>query len=413
MSDNYKAIVAKVETLEPIPGADRILLATVAGEQVIVGKDLWKEGDVGIYFPISVLLSHDYMMNNALYRKNPDTGEAMGGYMEPDRRVRFIKMKGVGSRGIFMSITSLEYLGRGIPNLRIGQEFDELFGIKICERYTTAAVLPQNKNQKVGKARSKKYLNFYEIGDTGRLTNNLHRFKDGDVWVITEKLHGTSARTGNVELEQKPNLIDKVLSKFGYSKSKKFDVISGTRRTVIGENDRAGNDDYRQYYHAYFKPMLSPGMIVYYEIVGPGIMPNHNAQELKDVSQKYGKNIIYSYGATSGSYRAFVYKIVTHSVDGNVVVFSWDQLTEWCNKYDVNHVPVLDTIIYDEEHKKVLMTGLGMAADGDSILDNRHPREGIVIHTKYGPFKFKSDVFCQLEGIALNSTQYVDPEDTV
>lgn len=44
---NHKAIVAKITRIEEIPGADRIHLATVLGESVVVSKE-WGVGFEGI-----------------------------------------------------------------------------------------------------------------------------------------------------------------------------------------------------------------------------------------------------------------------------------------------------------------------------------------------------------------------------
>lgn len=383
-----------------------------------MGKNLWEIDDIGIFFPVNVVLAHDLMMYNKLYRKHPETGEVMGGYMEPDRRVRFIKMKGVSSRGLFLPLTSLDYLSKSVhdytKSLKVGMSFDSLDGVVICERYVTAIAEQPQKNQKVGKAKSRRFKNFYEIGDTSKLTANVARFEK-DVWILTEKLHGTSARTGFLELEQEKNWLDKVLSKFGFERKKVFGHISGTRRTVIGENDSLnGKEDYRQYYHRFFKERLKPGQIVYYEIVGPGVMPKHDIQTKSDIQKLYPGNVIsYSYGLENGDYEAYVYKIVDHTSDGRVIVYSWDQLVEWCNQHEVKHVPVVSTIFYQPELRKEIMTNIGYYADGPSELDARHPREGVVVKNSKGDFKFKGDTFCTLEEIMLNSNQYVDPEDTV
>lgn len=52
---------------------------------------------------------------------------------------------------------------------------------------------------------------------------------------------------------------------------------------------------------------------------------------------------------------------------------------------------------------------------GSSTLDDGHIREGVVVRVE-GPgvdfhLKYKSFWFCELEGIAKNKDDYVDPED--
>lgn len=45
----YKAIIAKIDKISAIQGADRIQTAYVLGEQVIVSK-YWQPGEKGVYF---------------------------------------------------------------------------------------------------------------------------------------------------------------------------------------------------------------------------------------------------------------------------------------------------------------------------------------------------------------------------
>ena len=79
-SGDYNAVVCALTNLRPHPNADRLLIAMAAGYQVIVGLEA-KEGDIGILFPEGGRLSHEMLMANNLYRKNPATGQPMGGYL--------------------------------------------------------------------------------------------------------------------------------------------------------------------------------------------------------------------------------------------------------------------------------------------------------------------------------------------
>jgi len=47
----YNAIVAKISALDPHPNADRLQIATVLYNKVIVGLDQ-KVGDIGVFFHI-------------------------------------------------------------------------------------------------------------------------------------------------------------------------------------------------------------------------------------------------------------------------------------------------------------------------------------------------------------------------
>lgn len=74
----YKAIIAKIDRVNAIQGADRIQTAYVLGEQVIVSKD-WQPGKNGVLFPADAQLSEDFCKNNNLYRdsdKNKDKNKS-------------------------------------------------------------------------------------------------------------------------------------------------------------------------------------------------------------------------------------------------------------------------------------------------------------------------------------------------
>ena len=74
----YSALVCKISNFRPIKGADRIQLATVAGYNVIVGKDV-SEGKLGVFYGQEGYLTREHLLENKLYKKAPDTGEKMGG----------------------------------------------------------------------------------------------------------------------------------------------------------------------------------------------------------------------------------------------------------------------------------------------------------------------------------------------
>ena len=56
MSDRKLASVRRISALDPIPGKDRIVLATVDGWHVIVKKDEFNVGDLCVYCEIDSVL---------------------------------------------------------------------------------------------------------------------------------------------------------------------------------------------------------------------------------------------------------------------------------------------------------------------------------------------------------------------
>jgi hypothetical protein len=85
---NYSAFIAKIDRVEPIEKADKIHVAYVLVEPVIVSKE-WGVGKVGVFFAPDTQLSVEFCANNNLYRdaeKNSD--KTKKGFFENNRRVR-------------------------------------------------------------------------------------------------------------------------------------------------------------------------------------------------------------------------------------------------------------------------------------------------------------------------------------
>lgn len=407
--NNYSAVVAKLENVRKHPNADRLLLADAAFEQVIISLE-HQEGEVGVFVPAGTALSPDFLLANKLYRKHPVTGEAMGGYIEANGRVRFQKLRGEMSRGLWLPMSCLDYLRlKQLPAL--GASFAELEGHEICAKYEERTAT--HKQGKQRKAPSELFENFYRVGDTPKLVNNLHQLQPGDVLVITEKLHGTSGRTGYMPYKKQPrNWMDKIFAFFDAQRNRKYGHVSGTRQTILTENPHHAKDNYRQIAHDLLQPFLSRGMVVYYEIVGLGIMPNHSPDGVEDkrtrkeIYSAYGNDIAYTYGEAAGNYGIYVYKIVEHNPDGAAITYSWEQLEDWCALRGLGTVPVLAKIIYEGDRAE-LMRWVRATTTGSSRLCETHPIEGVVVQTRYGPMKHKGDLFCLLEDIR----PYEEPEE--
>lgn len=404
---NYSAVIVKLENVRKHPNADRLQLADAAFEQVIIGLD-HHEGEMGVFVPAGTTLDVAFLLANRLYRKHPETGAPMGGYIEDNGRVRFQKLRGEMSRGLWLPMSCLDYLRlKTLPAL--GMSFSELEGQPICQKYVEKVAV--NRQGKAGKAPSELFENFYRVGDTPKLVNNLHQLKRGDVLVITEKLHGTSGRTGYVPYKMQTTWLDKLFGWVGVERPRKYGVVSGTRQTILAENPYHANDNYRKQAHELLRPFLQRGQVVYYEIVGPGIMPNHSPNGIEDKAFKktlrdfYGDEIAYTYGVPQGQHEIYIYKIVDHNIDGTPITYSWEQVEAWCALRGLKTVPVLKTMVYDGD-KDELMRRIKESIERVSLLCPTHPMEGVVLQTKYGPMKHKSNTFCLLEDIR----PYEEPE---
>jgi hypothetical protein len=410
----YEAIVARVQTRE-FPGADRLQLGTAAGYQVIVGKDT-QDGELGVVFPEGGKLHHEFCMENALYRKHPETGEAMGGYLDESARIRALKMRGQVSEALWMPMQAIyNFLGRG-------PEEGETIGEPLCEKYYTPATL---RALKAGGAQSKKARANDALPrhyDTPQL-RSLGALPLCDVAIITEKVHGTSGRTGLVEVEQPKSWWRRL---FRINAKKRWEYVTGTRNCVItdGASGEKGQE-YRRLVHDRIVEAheFNRGEIWYYEIAGydtngKPIMGPHSVGYLgdpkleKQLRAEYGERIVYDYGCEVGKHRVFVYRITQ---DGRDLPFFEVQRRVNAAGMETPIVLALDEPVYSADHLRHLAD---QHTRGDSVYSKKHPREGVCVRLEdsatgivHKALKHKGFVFCALEGIARNDANFVDQEE--
>lgn len=403
-----KALICKLGELEPIEGADRIAQVHMFGETVIVSKD-YNKGDLGLLFDCDTQLSHEYCHYNNLYRhSNLNANKEESGYIEDNRRIRPIRLKGVKCSGMWMPIKSLfplspQSLGtEHTLKAQVGSEIDEINGIQICQKYVTKKT--KQAQGKQGKPRENITPTFKEHFDTDQWARNTHVPQEGDLVYITEKLHGTSFRCGKLPVIQKTwylSIITFIL-KFFFGKTwtpNSSLFVVGSRRVVKSiEGEEHGNKDH--YYNEdlwtevctrEFKGKLRKGETIYGEIVGftpngQPIMGSHNNSKLKNFMSKdeykqfierYGETTEFTYGCSRSNVKAakelrdagvkfdsqilddqllsfpsfsnlnkvFVYRITMTNDDGDTIDLSWEQVKARCQQLEVEHVPELEKFI--------------------------------------------------------------------
>jgi len=428
----YKATVLKIKNVRPHPNADRVKLATCHGNQVVVGLDV-EEGHMGVYFPCDGQLSHEFCRANNLYReaslnKFPDE---KGGMFDANRRVRAQKFRGEISDGFWVPLHQFGFIQ--VSGLDVeGFEFDEWCGVHICNKYVnpnTIKVSKQNSGKKTRVAKTS--VMFKEHFDTEHFGKYLHEFMKNEQIVITEKLHGTSGRVAHVLIDRELTWKDKLAKFFGVKvEDQEWGYLNGTRRVVLEETSGTQYHDptIREVAFSKFKDNLRKGETIYFEIVGfestgTSIMPGVDVAKLndKDLLKKYGNLMYYSYGCAPGMCEIYVYRITITNEDGQSVDLSWNDVKSRCSEIGVKYVPEIETLMINsfgsddrgiqEEFFKVVDD----YAQGDSLLDNRHLKEGVCVRIdQYGlkpkVYKHKSFNFKVLEGI-IKDSGVVDAEE--
>lgn len=424
---SYKAIIAELTNVRDHPNADKLKLATVLGNQIVVGLD-YHDGQKIIYFPTDGLLSDEFCEKNELFPiKDAEGNRIGGGYFTPGKaRVRAQNFRGQKSDGFVTSIDSLAYTGFDLNKLEFGVQFDELKGHKICEKYFSPATLKAIKGQK--KLRKANVM-FPKHVDTEQWAYNKDMVQDGSVAYVTEKIHGTSQRVGQVLVDRPLRWWEKLL---GREPRQDWDFILGTRNVVLSNESNGGfygTDEFRYASAEPIKGNLRDGEIIYGEVVGwvneqTPIMPTVSTKDLRKAEWfkeifdgKPPKEISYKYSCPPGSCEFYVYRIAHAHKDGHLTELSWPQVRARCSELGIKHVPDVAVVLIDEFTRPRLTEIMEEGLDKLSSIDHSHIQEGLCVRLEQPDgtvkiLKNKSASFKILEGIMKSDDAYVDLEES-
>ena len=152
-------------------------------------------------------------------------------------------------------------------------------------------------------------------------------------------------------------------------------------------------------------------------------MPSVDVTKLHDSAflKRYGNLMYYSYGCAPRTCEIYVYRITITNEDGQSVDLCWNDVKSRCNEIGVKHVPEIVSMSInhlsedDRDRQDELLKIVDDYAQGDSLLDNRHIKEGVcarIDHYGIKPkvYKHKSFNFKVLEGI-IKDSGVVDSEE--
>lgn len=331
-NENYAAVIVKIKSLTPLEGLDNLVGAHFFGYQAIVSKDV-KVGDVGVLFTAETQLSKDFTKQNSLYRHaelNKNTDKA--GFIEDNRRVRAIKLRGNVSNALFMSLDSLGWTKAKIEKLEEGDTFDVLNGKEICNKFVRKTKKSNGANAAQVEEKyvrvDKKFMP--EHIDSIQYARNKHLIKGDTQIIVTQKLHGTSVRIANTLVNRKLTILEKISQKLGAKIQKtEFDNVYGSRKVIKDINNPNQNHFYDSDVWTdtgrKIDGLLPEGYIVYGEVIGyVGESPIQ-------------KN--YTYNVPVGNSELYVYRVATINSQGIQVDLSWTQVKEFCHNSGLKHVP--------------------------------------------------------------------------
>lgn len=243
---NYAAAIVKIESLHPLDNSDNLLGTPLLGMQAVVSKET-QIGTMGVLFVSETQLSDEYTARNSLYRHhefNEDKDKT--GFIEDNRRVKALKLRGNRSDALFMPLSSLAYTKVNLSELKVGDAFEELNGFEICKKYEVKrksfSTHEKNKHKVFSRVDEKLFPRHY---DTDQYYRVLDTFKPYTEIIVTQKLHGTLLRFSNIPVKRKLSLVERLASKLGVKVQKEeYAHIYGSNRVIKDANNPNQNHFY-------------------------------------------------------------------------------------------------------------------------------------------------------------------------
>lgn len=445
-SQNYTALVIKLPVKEEIQGLDNLVKVNVFGNECLIGKDSPTD-QLYLFFPAGAQLSEAFVRGNNLYRESQaNADETKKGFFELNRRVKAIKFRGIISTGFVIPVHSLQNLWTDgidrdwacgvIAQLKVGDSFNEIDGVEVCRKYfVPVATQSQGKGDKASRINSKvadvliaNQFRFHS--ETSHLANNLHQLTPSDLILISDKWHGSSCILSKVYVKRKLSLREKILNIFGAGiDNRKLAYIysSGKPKSHLPKGiEGLWKNDGVDYYNADiwktamndYRNKIEDGISLYGELVGftaggsfiqkgydYGCIPPQRddwmAAHDMDSEAKPGLN-----------YKFVVYRITYTKPDGNFIEFSWQQIKDYCKKYDIETVKEIyfgklqdwpvGTQTVESFYNELERSVNTMGSNGKCTwCKNPVPPEGVCVRidgrSSYSTFKLKSKLFLKKE----------------
>lgn len=413
-SKNYVCSVVEIKQLFPIEGADAIVRTVVNGNNVVVPKTT-EIGSKMLYFVSGTKLSADYCHKNNLYDKAEENydHQVRGFISHKQKRVKAIKLRGTISDGMLMPLSSLKAFLNNYDRLNVGDEFTEINGNTLCEKYIVP--VKQSGSQKQGKqpTRLSRLVDnqFYLHNDTDNLRKNIHKVNPDDIIGIHYKKHGTSVVVGNVLVKRTLTWFERLLKKVGVAINEvKYDIVYSSRKVIknqyLNPNQNEGfyGEDIWGVVAKEIGHLIPKNWTLYGEILG-------NTVSGAQIQQGF------DYGCTGGEHKFYVYKISVVNIDGNVIFLTDKQIEEFCEKVGLNYK---DTFIYYGKAKDYFYNSVIHPGDVEKwredflqhiellhnekdcyMCTNKVPEEGIILRVErleqYDVYKLKSKRFLLME----------------
>lgn len=340
MASDFSVKVVRVSEISPIPSADRLELAHIAGWQCVIQKGAFTAGGLAIYIPIDSILSKE--VEDTLFP--PDSKVKLS-----KSRVKTIKLRGCISQGMLAKCSVFK-----VPE-KEGYDCTKQLGITKFEP-------PEAPPSMTGSPAPKKNKNpyFAEYGGLDNFKHNPNLFQEGEEVIITEKVHGTNFRFGWV-----PSVADTLLKKVKklFGLLPKYEFVFGSNKVQLQSKSSFNKDYYQKmgignvYEETVIKYDLKKkteglkGHVFYGEVYGSGIQKG------------------YAYGCKEGERKLVLFDVM---IVGNGYTDQYF-VESLCSKLGLDVVPVLYKGPFNTVKAKDLTKGNSVMVPSQKVI------EGVVI----------------------------------
>lgn len=271
-NENSVCFVSVISSIQSIPDADNIELATINGWNCIIKKGSHSIGD------LVICAITDAMIPLEISEKLGITN-----YLRNKERVRTIKLRGVYSECLIMPIDLIP------ENKR--KKWEDVMDVLKIYKYEPPVKMIRLSNGKKRKYRENPNFPIYYKFPNFKNVPNI--FDENDYVEITRKIHGTNARYGIVK-KSKLSLWNKIKKFFGFELGwDEYEFVVGSHNVEKG-SDSQGFYDTNVWYDIETKydiksklwnlvkknfeidvMSIGTGFIIYGEIYGKGIQKNY------------------------------------------------------------------------------------------------------------------------------------------
>lgn len=328
---NYAAFIYEVTQTHPLDGLDNLVGVNVGGYQALVPKTT-QPGDRFVAVVAGTQISETFASALNLHRDsslNADKNQT--GYLENNRRVKAIRLRGNASNALLLDINLFDV---DLSGERVGTEFDYINGVEFSRKF----VVPTKGNINRGSAVVKKHKSgvtdefFPQHFDTPQWHRVSQDFAGKDV-TVTQKLHGTSIRFGWTLAERNLKWYERLAQHLGVKVSTVEDkFVVGSRRVIKTEGDGDhwySTDIWSEFAERHgLAEALPKNVVVYGELIGwlPDGEPIQRG---------------YTYNLEKGQTALYIYRVTIITPNGAQYDLSDAAMREFAAQRGLKVVPLL------------------------------------------------------------------------